>query len=110
MDALATGKLVVATGKTLKRFQLADQKIAAFLYASSTAGRSVLFASALRANGRIGCERVTMLAACEGFSPIDLRIQLLPWLQREGLCLLESSEDSQWSVESVELGYDSILK
>jgi len=53
----ARGKHIISAAKSLKATQLADQNIAAYLDAISIAGRTGLFASALRHVGKISLER-----------------------------------------------------
>ena len=81
MDKVERGKYIISAAKSLKRYQLADATIAAFLYATSHAGRAGLLASALRHNKNVSLGRLTILAAEEGFSPLDLSSRLVPWLE-----------------------------
>ncbi len=111
MNEIETGKHILAVAKSLKAFKLGDPKIAAFLYASSSAGRAGLFASALRSGGDVELGRLTMLAAEEGLGYPELRDRILPWLEDAGLARIKRLSSGEISsVESLVLSYDGILK
>ena len=57
MYSVQKGKYIVSAAKSLKRYRLADETIATFLYATSYAGRVGLFLSALRHNKNISLVR-----------------------------------------------------
>lgn len=105
------GKHIISAAKSLKPMQRADQNIAAYLDATSVAGRAGLFASALRHAGDISPERAQMLAVYEGFSNRELKQTLLPWLEQSNLAythrLLDGTIDS---IQSVVLTYDPLLE
>ena len=55
MDNQERGKLIVSAGKSLKGFQLADPRIASYLYSTLEAGRLGLFVSAIRTEEHVAC-------------------------------------------------------
>ncbi len=109
MDKPQIGKLIVSAAKSLKRFQLADINIAAFLYATSSAGRAGLFMSSLRDSVATPIGRVAMLAATEGFSPVELTGTLLPWFEANGLVRVRRQNNKIQTVDSLALTYDGLL-
>ena len=109
MDKVQKGKYVISVAKSLKRYQLGDATIAAFLYAASYAGRAGLLASALRHNKNVSLGRLTMLAAEEGFSYLDLSSRLMPWLEDSQLCRIKWQGGQISSVDSLILSYDGLL-
>ena len=88
MDRNETGKLTVSIAKSLKGYQIADPRIASFLYATLEAGRLGLFVSAMKSEKRAKLKRLQLLAAQEGITLPVLTGQLLPWLENAGLCHL----------------------
>ena len=48
MDKQRRGKLIISAAKSLKGFQIADPRIASYLYGTSAAGRLGLFASSIK--------------------------------------------------------------
>lgn len=111
MDEIEIGKHILAVAKSLKAYKLGDPRIAAFLYASSLAGRAGLFTSALRSRGRVERSALTVLAAEEGLAYPELRDTILPWLEDAGLVRIRRLQDGEIeSVESLVLGYDGILR
>lgn len=105
------GKHIIAAAKSLKRMPLADQNIASFLYATSFAGRAGLFASALRHAGTISVERAQLLAGTEGFTPLDVRDRLLPWLEDTNQAHVRRRQDKSIdSIVSVVLTYEPLLE
>ena len=109
MDSVQKGKYIVSAAKSLKRYRLADETIATFLYATSYAGRAGLFFSALRHNKNISLARLIGLAAQEGFSYIDLQRFLIPWLEKSQLCRINRKEEQISSIDSLILSYDGLL-
>jgi len=104
------GKLIISAAKSLKRCRLDDKGIAALLYATSHAGRAGLFASALRHNRGMSLGHLSGLAAGEGFSLPDLRLQLIPWIEISGLCKVDRDKQKQIvSVDSLVLSYEGLL-
>jgi hypothetical protein len=108
MSKAEQGKLIVSAAKSLKRYSVSDLKISAFLHAASKAGRVGLFAAALRYN-EVPFESATVLAANEGFSPVDLKKDILPWLEQAGICQLDKQNGAVTAVRSVMLSFDNIL-
>jgi hypothetical protein len=105
------GKHIIAAAKSLKRMPLADQNIANFLYATSFAGRAGLFASALRNAGTISLDRAQVLAGTEGFTPLDVRERLLPWLENTNQAYVQRRKDKSIdSIVSVVLTYEPLLE
>lgn len=106
----ARGKNIISAAKSLKSKPLADANIAHFLYATSVAGRAGLFASALRHAGSISLSRAQILAESEGFTKLDLRNTLLPWLESSNLAYVRRFANSTIeSIESLVLTYDPLL-
>src|SRR5215475_12450380 len=105
------GKLVVSAAKSLKRFQLADPRIAALLYATSQAGRAGLFMSSLRDARNVGIERVAMLAAGEGFGYPEVVGSLIPWFEANGVVRAkhDTTNGKILSIDSLALTYDGLL-
>lgn len=110
MDRIQTGKHIISAAKSLKRYQLADATMVAFLHAASHAGRAGLLVSALRHNKNTSFNRCALLAAAEGFSPPDLINQLIPWMENSGLCRAKRKGQDIVSVDSLVLSYEGILK
>lgn len=105
------GKHIISAAKSLKRYQLGNVQIAAFLGATSQAGRAGLFAAALKNAGSISLERAEVFAAQEGFYPLHVEGVLLPWLERAGLAHVRRIADgSVESIESLVLTYPSLLE
>jgi len=109
MDKIQKGKNIISAAKSLKRYRIADATMVAFLHATSYAGRVGLFVSALRYNKNIPFNRCATLAAAEGFSPPDLTEQLIPWMEKNGLCSARRKGQDIISVNSLVLSYDGIL-
>jgi len=109
MDKVKKGKYIISAAKSLKRYQLADATIAAFLYATSHAGRVGLLVSALRHNKNVSLGHLTILAAEEGFSPLELSSRLAPWLDNSQLCRVKWQDEQISSVDSLILSYDGLL-
>jgi hypothetical protein len=104
------GKHIISAAKSLKSKPLADTNIAHYLYATSIAGRAGLFASALRHAGKIASSRAQILAESEGFTRLDLRNTLLPWLEKSNLAYVRRLQDGKIdSIESLVLTYDPLL-
>ena len=104
------GKHIIAAAKSLKSKPLADSNIAHYLYATSFAGRGGLFASALRHAGQISLDRAQILAEAEGFTRLDVRDRLLPWLERSNLVYVRLRQDKTIdSIESLVLTYEPLL-
>lgn len=110
MDKVQRGKHIISAAKSLKRFQLADPNIAAFLYATSHAGRAGLFASAFRHHKNMSLGRLASLAAEEGFGKLDLIDRLIPWLKESNLCHIVRQGENITSIDSLILTYDELLK
>ena len=111
MDKQDRGKLIVSVAKSLKGFQLGDATIASYLYATLEAGRLGLFASAIRAESHTNLTRIRFLAAEEGIGSHQLTAELLPWLERAGLCDLARGVDGEiQEVTSLLLAYSDLLK
>lgn len=110
MEKQERGKLVVSAAKSLKVFQLADPAIASYLYGTSEAGRLGLFASSIRSETGASINRIRFLAAQEGISFHDLTTEILPWLEKSGLCQLHrgTSGDIE-EVTSLVLAYQDLL-
>ena len=105
------GKHIIAAGKSLKGKPLADPNIAHYLYATSFAGRAGLFASALKQAGTISFERTQILAGTEGFTRLDVRDRLLPWLEVQNLAYVQRLQDKSISdVVSLVLTYEPLLE
>lgn len=111
MERAEHGKLVVSAAKSLKRFQLADARIAALLYATSQAGRAGLFMSSLRDARNAGIERVAMLAATEGFGYPEVVGSLIPWFETNGIVRAkrDTTSGKVLSLDSLALTYDGLL-
>ena len=107
MDA-DRGKRIVSAAKSLKGYRAADPYLAAHLHAVFLAGRAGLLAAAIRSH-RLTLEKLITLAAAEGFSPLDLRQTLLPWLESAGLVEVDRMSDEVVSVRSIILNYENIL-
>lgn len=109
MDRIRKGKNIISAAKSLKRYQIADATMVAFLHATSYAGRVGLFVAALRYNKHASFNRCATLAAAEGFSPPDLIERLIPWMENNGLCSAKRKGQDIISVNSLVLSYDGIL-
>ncbi|MFC2070413.1 hypothetical protein ACFLTB_04495 [Chloroflexota bacterium] len=110
MDKQERGKHIISIAKNLKAVQKADARIASFLYATSDAGRLGLFISSIKSEGKADISRIRFLAAQEGFGFSELVTQLLPWLEKAGLCLLERDSDGEiTSISSLVLAYTDLL-
>lgn len=111
MEKAEHGKLIISAAKSLKRFQLADPRIAALLYATSQAGRAGLFMSSLRHARNAGMDRVAMLAATEGFGYPEVVGALIPWFEANGVvhAKRESASGKILSLDSLTLTYDGLL-
>ncbi len=110
VDNQTRGKLIVSAAKSLKGFQLADPRIASYLYGMSEAGRLGLFASSIRSETSASITRIRFLAAQEGIGFHDLATELLPWLEKAGLCqLLRDSTGDISEVTSLVLAYHDLL-
>ena len=110
MDKQEKGKLIISAAKALKTFQLGDSKIALYLYGTSDAGRLGLFASSIRSETRANITRIKFLAGEEGINVHSLTSELLPWLERAGLCQL--FRDTAGNIEQVTgllLAYQDLL-
>ena len=92
MDRIEKGKLIVSVAKALKSFQIADPRIAAYLYGTAEAGRLGLFASSIRAEVSCEIDRIRFLAAQEGIGLHSLITEILPWLESAGLCQLQRDQ------------------
>lgn len=104
------GKLIVSVAKSLKGYQLADSRIASFLYGTSEAGRLGLFASSIRAEEHADIKRIRFLAGQEGIGFHDLTTELLPWLESAGLCQLKRDTSGEiQEVTSLVLAYRDLL-
>jgi hypothetical protein len=104
------GKHIISAAKSLKGKPLADPNIAHYLYATSVAGRAGLFASALRHAGQVPLGRAQILAESEGFTRLDVRDRLLPWLERTNLAYVRRLRNGNIdSIESLVLTYDPLL-
>ncbi len=110
MDKQDRGKLVISAAKSLKGYQIADPKIAAFLYGTLEAGKLGLFASAIKSEEHANIKRIQFLAAQEGIGLPVLTTGLLPWLEGAGLCQLkrETNGDIR-EVTSLVLAYQDLL-
>lgn len=105
------GKHIISAAKSLKAKPLADQNIAHYLYATSFAGRAGLFASALKHAGEISFSRTQILAETEGFTRIDVRDRLLPWLEASSMAYIRRRKDTSiHAVVSVLLTYEPLLE
>ena len=105
------GKHIISAGKSLKSKPLADHNIANYLHATSLAGRAGLFASALRQAGTISFSRAQILAGTEGFTRIDVRDWLLPWLEARNLADVQRLKDkSIANIVSLVLTYEPLLE
>jgi len=109
MEKIEKGKYIISAAKSLKSFRLGDPHIAALLYATSHAGRAGLFISALRHNLNMSMERLSLLAAEEGFGMPELRQVLLPWLEENGLIHIKKKSEGNISVDSIVLTYSGLL-
>ena len=110
MEKQEKGKLVISAAKSLKGYQIADARIASFLYGTLEAGRLGLFASAIKSEEQANIKRIQFLAAQEGISLPVLTTELLPWLERAGLCQLEREADGNIrEVTSLVLAYQDLL-
>ena len=105
------GKNIISAGKSLKGNQLADPTIAHYLYATSFAGRAGLFASALKQAGTISLSRAQILAETEGFTRLDVRERLLPWLEATNLVHVQRLRDKSIAgIVSLLLTYEPLLE
>ena len=105
------GKQIISAAKSLKAKPLADQNIAHFLYATSFAGRAGLFASALKHAKTISFNRTQILAETEGFSKLDVRDRLLPWLEDTNMVYIQRRQNTSiHAVVSLVLTYEPLLE
>ena len=105
------GKHIIAAAKSLKRKAMDDSMIASYLYATAFAGRAGLFASALRSAGEISIARAQIFAQGEGFSPLDVRDKLVPWLERSNLLNVKRMQSGKIDrLESLVLTYEPLLE
>ena len=110
MEKQDKGKLIVSAAKTLKGYRLGDSRIASFLYATSDAGRFGLFASAIKSEHQAGIIRIRFLAGEEGIGFHNLTTEVLPWLERAGLCqLARDAAGNITQVTSLVLAYRDLL-
>ena len=110
MDRQEKGKLIISAAKSLKTFQIADPRIASFLYGTWDAGRFGLFASSVKSEEKADIRRIQLLAAQEGIGLPVLTSEILPWLERVGLCQLERGESGEITrVTSLVLAYRDLL-
>ena len=110
MDKQNQGKIIVSAAKTLKGYRLDDSRIATFLYAISDAGRFGLFASAIKSEYQAGITRIRFLAGEEGIGFHNLTSEVLPWLERAGLCqLVRDATGDIAQVSSLVLAYRDLL-
>ena len=110
MDKQGRGKLIISAAKSLKGFQIADPRIASYLYGTSEAGRLGLFASSIKDEEHSNISRIRFLAAQEGIGFNDLLTQLLPWLESAGLCQLRRGSTGEVEeVTSLVLAYHDLL-
>ena len=110
MEKQDIGKLIVSAAKTLKGYRLDDSRIASFLYATSEAGRFGLFASAIKSEHEAGIQRIRFLAGEEGIGFYNLTTEVLPWLEKAGLCQLAHDHEGNIShVTSLVLAYRDLL-
>lgn len=108
MNKLERGKSIVSAAKALKRYRASEPHIAGYLHAAFAAGRAGLLASALRSH-KLNYTQVSVMAAEEGFSPIDLKTLVVPWLESAGLCMIERQNGEIHAIRSIVLAYDNIL-
>ncbi len=110
MDKQDKGKLIVSAGKSLRGYQNTDARIATLLYGTLEASRLGLFASAIKSEERSDIHRITALAGQEGITPPNLINELLPWLERAGLCQLgRDGSGAITEVTSLILAYADLL-
>ena len=110
MDKQRRGKLIISAAKSLKGFQIADPRIASYLYGTSAAGRLGLFASSIKDEEHSNISRIRFLAAQEGIGLHDLVTELLPWLEGAGLCQLKRVSSGEIEeVTSLVLAYHDLL-
>ena len=110
MDKQDKGKLIISAAKSLKGYQIADPRIASFLYGTLEAGRLGLFTSAVKSEKRASIKRVQMLAAQEGLALPVLTAELLPWLEDAGLCQLSRDTNGEITeVTGLVLAYQDLL-
>ena len=110
MNDIEKGKLIVSAGKSLKSFQLGDSSIASFLYGTSDAGRLGLFVSAIRSETGSSINRIRFLAGQEGINFHSLTSEILPWLEKVGLCQLHREPNGEiGEVTSLFLAYQDLL-
>ena len=110
MDKQEQGKLIISAAKSLKGFQIAEPTIATYLYTTSEAGRLGLFISSIKDEKHATIRRIQSLAAQEGIGLHGLTTDLLPWLERAGLCeLARGSSNEITEVTSLVLAYHDLL-
>lgn len=109
MDLTSKGKLIISAAKSLKAFRIADPQITLYLHATLASGRLGLFASSIRAEEHANIRRIQLFAAEEGFDRNELTREILPWLERAGLCDVRRNSDEITEVTSLTLVYRDIL-
>lgn len=111
MEKQDKGKLIISAAKSLKGYQIADPRIAAFLYGTLDAGRLGLFASAMKSEEQASIKRIQLLAAQEGIGLPQLKSEFLPWLESGGLCQLSREADGEiGELTSLILAYEDLLR
>ena len=110
MERQEIAKSIISVAKSLKSYQLADHKIAAFLYATVDAGQLGLFMSAIKSERSASLKRLELIAAQEGISPPRLIGEILPWLENAGLCQLTRDHEGHIvDCTSLLLAYSDLL-
>lgn len=107
---IQTAKLIIATSKALKAFRIGDFNIALHLSATSLAGRAGLLGSALRGHDALDVQSFVIIAGTEGFSPIELKTIIYPWLESQMLCHITRADGEVLSIRSLILTYDQLLE
>jgi hypothetical protein len=110
LDAkIEKAKLIVSASKSLRAFQIGDQNIARYFGATSVAGRAGLLASAIRGHDTLDSKAFHAMAATEGFSTIELRTTIVPWLEEQLLADVDRAAGQIVAIRSIILSYDHLL-
>lgn len=110
MNKIETAKSIIAISKSFRAFTIGDPSIAMYFSASQVAGRAGLLASAVKSHRNLESARFGVMAAHEGFSPIELRSIVYPWLEKKLLCAIERVNGDIFTITSLILTYDQLLE
>lgn len=106
--SVSEGLRIISVAKSLTAFQN-DSRIAAYLGATSLAGRLGLFLSSLRSQTRMEWRKFVALASASFIDAPTLKFQVRPWLEREGFVEVQGTGETDRVICNV-VDYDAILE